>query len=72
MLSVRFVEYEDGSAHITSFTTPQANIYRAYSLPVSEDCPSVTQKRAIDRSAAGRKRGRPKGSLNKKKVLAEL
>ena len=72
MLPIRFVEYDDGSTHITGFTAPQADICRAFSIPIPEDCLSATQKKAIDRATAGRKRGRPKGSLNKKKVAGEL
>lgn len=72
MLPIRFVEYEDGSTHVTGFTTSQVNICRAFDLPMPSDCLSAGQKAAIDRAAAGRKRGRPKGSLNKEKVLAQL
>lgn len=67
MVPVRYVEYEDGSTHITGFTTPQVKICRAMDIPIPEDCLSVNQKAMIDRAKAGRKRGRPKGSLNKKK-----
>lgn len=71
MVPIRYVEYEDGSTHITGVTTPQADIFRAFSIPIPEDCLSVTQKKAIDRAVVGRKRGRPKGALNKKKVVGE-
>lgn len=72
MLPIRFAEYEDGSTHVTGFIAPQAEICQACSIPIPEDCLSVIQKAAIDRKTAGRKRGRPKGSLNRKTPGSEL
>ncbi|WP_406037688.1 hypothetical protein, partial [Succinimonas sp.] len=72
MFPIRFVEYDDGSTHVTSFTTPQAEICQAFSLPIPEDCLSNHQKVEIDRAVANRKPGRPKGSLNRKQVRGAL
>ena len=65
MVPIRFVEYEDGSTHVTSFTTPQAEISEAFGLPIPEDCLSEYQKQTLDRKRSPKKRGRPKGSTNK-------
>lgn len=72
MFPIRFVEYDDGSTHVTSFTTPQAEICQAFSIPIPEDCLSNHQKVEIDRAVANRKPGRPKGSLNRKQVRGAL
>ena len=72
MAPIRYVEYEGGSTHVTGFTTPQVDICRAFAIPVPEDCLSSCQKAAIDKAVSGRGPGRPKGSLNKKKVVGVL
>lgn len=72
MIPIRYVEYEDGSSHITGFTGPQVNICRTFSVPIPEDCLSVNQKVQLNRQQLGRKRGRPKGSLNKDKLPNQL
>ena len=69
MLPIRYIEYPDGSSSVTGFTTPQMEISMAYSLPVPQNCLSSTQKATMERKLAGRGRGRPKGSLNKKTIL---
>ena len=68
MLPIRYAEYPDGSSHVTGFTAPQVEICRAFDLPVPEECLSSTQKAVIKREQSGRKRGRPKGSVNKPKA----
>ena len=69
MLPIRYITYSDGSSSVTGFTTPQMEISMAFSLPIPQDCLSSAQKAAVNRKIAGRGRGRPKGSLNKKTVL---
>lgn len=67
MAPIRFVEYDDGSNHVTSFTTQQARICEAFGIPVPSDCLTKDQKRGMDTRKSGRKRGRPRGSTNKNK-----
>ena len=71
MIPIRFVEYPDGTSHVTGFTTPQIEICEAFELPVPDEFMSSTQKKAYERKKLGRKRGRPKGSVNKKKKTQE-
>ena len=66
MTSIRYIEYPDKDDHITAFTTPQAEICEAFSLTPPEGTLSKHQKEVIARKKAGRKPGRPKGSINKK------
>ena len=66
MTSIRYIEYPDKEDHITAFTTPQAEICEALSLTPPEGTLSKHQKEVIARKKAGRKPGRPKGSINKK------
>ena len=68
MLPIRYIEYPDGSSSVTGFTTPQMEIGMAFSLPMPQDSLSSVQKAAMERKLAGRGRGRPKGSVNKKTV----
>ena len=72
MVPIRFVEYENGRTHVTGFTRKQAHICQTFGIPIPEDCLSESQKAAIDRAKAHRGRGRPKGSVNRKKVVAQL
>ena len=66
MLPIRYVEYDNGTSHITGFTGAQVEICTAFGVPIPEACLSSTQKASLERKAAGRKRGRPKGSVNRK------
>lgn len=70
MLPIRYVEYDNGTSHITGFTGAQVEICTAFGVPIPEACLSSAQKATLERMAAGRKRGRPKGSLNKKSMPA--
>lgn len=66
MLPIRYIEYPDGSSSVTGFTTPQMDISMAFSLPIPQGCLSTYQQSLMDKKLAGRKPGRPKGSVNKK------
>lgn len=68
MLPIRYVEYDNGTSHITGFTGAQVEICTAFGVPIPEACLSSTQKASLERKAAGRKRGRPKGSVNRKSM----
>lgn len=71
MTPIRYVEYDDGTSHITGFTSGQAEIATAFKAPIPKECLSDTQKTGIKRKEAGTKRGRPKGSVNRKKIKVE-
>lgn len=72
MRPIRYVEYDNNETHITGFTTPQVEICRAFNIPIPSQSLSANQKKAIDRQLAGRKRGRPKGSINVKAIGNDL
>jgi len=60
MESIRYVEYPDGSNHVTSFTTAQVDICSAFGVEPPAGCLSECQKHIQAIKAAGRKRGRPR------------
>lgn len=67
MVPIRMNEYPDGNILITDFTTSQMTICEAFGIEPPKECLSSYQKEVHERRKAGRKRGRPKGSINKKK-----
>lgn len=67
MVPIRMNEYPSGNVLITDFTTSQMTICEAFGIEPPKECLSSYQKEEHERRKAGRKRGRPKGSINKKK-----
>lgn len=66
MNPIRLVKYDDGSEHVTAFTTSQMLISNAFNLPIPTGCLSCNQQ-VQDTMQVTRKRGRPIGSINKSK-----
>ena len=56
--SIRFSEYTDGSTHMSSFTAKQVEICDACNVAVPNECMPSTVRKAKERKANPKKRGR--------------
>lgn len=69
MAPIRLSVYQDGSHATTAFNDRQVKIATAFGLEIPEMSTSSRQKAELERAVQGpRRRGRPKGSVNKKKA----
>ena len=58
MADIRWVRYDDGEEHITSFMQKQINICKAYGITVPVECLPAAAQKAEERKIQPRKRGR--------------
>ena len=58
MADIRWVRYDDGEEHITSFMQKQIDICKAYGITVPAECLPAAAKKAEERKTHPRKRGR--------------
>lgn len=69
MADIRWIQYEDGEEHITSFLEAQVEICKSFGIVVPPECLSTADRKAVDRKANPQKRGRkPKGTTAPNKL----
>ena len=69
MEDVRWIQYADGREIMTEFRGLQLPICEAFGISIPQECLPASQRRALERKANPKKRGRkPKGTLAPNKV----
>ena len=69
MADIRWIQYEDGDEHITSFLAPQVKICNAFGIDVPPECLSSVDRKSMERKTSPKKRGRkPSGTVAANKI----
>ena len=69
MQDIRWIRYDNGDEHITSFLSQQVDICKAYGIKVPDECLPSAARKAEERKNNPKKRGpKPKGSQAPNKI----